>query len=278
MVEIETYNQEKEQYEFVIANWYNALKQIKDRNGRVGRMSEFIKARNSAPFKDNIWQCGVYSTAGVNYSRKNPILLTRENSELLQLDNAEKAVQLHRNNKEYPITQEKYNFYFKQAELESKEAPEKRSILILPGRANFDINSQNHFNVLRFLSEDPEEAEKYLGRLSEKDIEKITFYLRDKDYVDKQESPFQNQLWLHRLGDRFGERSGLFGVLRILDYNDNRVFGAFEKTGETNSKKIERHSPKQLNEYLKIAHGVRTGDLPVSKLEQLIEFLESLKQ
>ena len=266
----------KEQYEFVIANWYNALKQIKDRNGRVGRMSEFIKARNLAPFEDNIWKYGAYSTAGLDYAQENPILLTRENSELLELENAKKAVQLHKNNKEYPITQEAYNSHLKQAEKESKKAPEKRSILILPERANFDINSQNHFDVLRFSAEDPKEAEKYLGRLSEKDIEEISFNLRDKEYVDEQESPFQDQLWLRRLGFR----SYLGGVDRSLDYGRSRVFRVFGKTGEASSKKISPCSAKEALKMYKIVEEIRKGNIKLSdlelKLSEVSSFLENL--
>ena len=286
MIQAQTYNPRKERYKIIIANWYNALKQIKDRNGRVGRMSEFMRARNQAPFEDDVWQCGAYASTTLDYAKDNHVLLVKEGPELLQLENAERAVQLHRDNKEYPITQDTYNSHLKQAEKESKtkKAPEKRSILILPERENFTISSENHFDVLRFLAEDPNQAEKYLRRLSEKDINKITFYLRNKNYVDKQEVPFQDQLWLHSLDSG----SGLFGYGRYLNYDYVRVFGVFKKTGEASSQKIEGskqklpYSSKEAIEMYKLVEKIRKGDIRISdlesKLSQVSDFLENLSK
>lgn len=274
----------QEKAEIVIANWYNALNQIKARNGRVGRMSEFIRARNDAGFEDNIWQYGAYSTAGLDYAPKNPVLLLKTNSELLQLENAEKAAQLHRANKEYPITQDTYDLHLKQAEAESKKAPEDRNVLILPQRENFKISSQKYFDVLRFLAEDPKQAEKYLERLSEGDINGIYFYLRDKNYVDKQESLFTDQLWLHRLVDW----SGLVGNYWCLGYDVDGVLGVFEKTGEASQKKIERssqklpYSTKEALKMHKIVQEIRKGNVKLSDLEsrlsQVSDFLENLSK
>ncbi len=275
----------QEKAEIVLANWYNALKQIKDKNGRVGKMSDFIRARNQAPFEDNVWQYGAYTTAGLNSAPKNPVLLLRKNTELLQLENAKRAVQLHRNDKECPITQDTYNRHLKQAEKEAKakKSPEKRNILILPERDNFSINSEVHFDILRFLAEDPKQAEKYLGRLSEKDINEIDFYLRNKDYVDRQESPFQDQLllhWVHSRSSLFGDRD------LVSDYGG--VFGVFEKTGKASSKKVKRsaqkllYSPKEALKIYRIVQEVRKGDVKISdlesKLSNVADFLENLSK
>lgn len=115
---------------------------------------------------------------------QNPVLLLKRNEELLQLDNAKRAVQYHQNNKEYPIAQDTYKQHFEQAEEETKKDIEERNILILPERNTFSITAQDYFDILRFLAENPKEAEKYLKRVSEKEINAITFYLRSKDYVD----------------------------------------------------------------------------------------------
>ena len=249
---VETQAKQKEKAEITIANWYNALKQIYERKGEVGTMAEFIRARNSAPFEDRVWQYGANTKAGLDYAKNNPVLLLRENSELLNLENAERAVQLYRKDKEYSITQGIYNSHLSKAEKESKKAPEKRSILILPGRDNFSITSQSHFDVLRFLAESPKEAEKYLERLSEKGIKEIKVILRNKNYVDNQDSPFTDQLWLHRLDDR----SYLSGSNRYLDGSNDGVIGVRQVSGEASTQKISRkeselYTPGQISSALK---------------------------
>ena len=248
---VETQAKQKEKAEITIANWYNALKQIYERKGEVGTMAEFIRARNSAPFEDRVWQYGANTKAGLDYAKNNPVLLLRENSELLNLENAERAVQLYRKDKEYSITQGIYNSHLSKAEKESKKAPEKRSILILPGRDNFSITSQSHFDVLRFLAESPKEAEKYLERLSEKGIKEIKVILRNKNYVDNQDSPFTDQLWLRRLDDRSD-----LGGLRGLGNSYGGVIGVRQVSGEASTQKISRkeselYTPKQILSALK---------------------------
>jgi len=282
-MQTQTY-QGKEKAEIVIANWYDALKQIKDRKGRVGRMSELISARNDAEFNETVWLYGAYTKAGLDYAQNNPVLLLRENSELLQLDNAKKAVQLHRNGKAYPLTQEAYDSHLKQAEKEakSKSAPEKRSILILPERETFSINSQNYFDFLRFLAEDPKQAEKYLERLSEKDINQVEFYLRNKSYVGQQEAPFQDQLWAHSLGGMSSFSGG-----KVLDSDGNWLLGVFS-IGEASSKKIERsaqklpYSIKEAQKIYKIVQEIRESNIKLSdlesKLSQVSDFLENLSK
>jgi len=262
----------KESYKIVdIGNWHYALIKIQEKRGRVGRTSEFISARNNAEFKDNVWRYSAYLTAGLNFAPKNSVLLLRENSELLQLENAAEAVQLHKNNKEYPIAQDTYNSHLNQAEKESKNPPENRNILILPERVNFSINSQNHFDILRFLAEDPKQAEKYLGRLSGNKLNKINFYLRNKNYVDEQESPFQDQLCLHR----FDYGSCLDGKDKNLG-SDIRVFGMFP---------IDKASSKKSREASKmyeIVQEIRKGNISISdlesKLSQVSTFLENLSK
>ena len=43
----------REKYEIVVANWHNALSQIKERKGRVGTMAELMRKKNSADYKMN---------------------------------------------------------------------------------------------------------------------------------------------------------------------------------------------------------------------------------
>ncbi len=267
-----------DKYETIIANWYDSLRQIKKRNGRVAKMGELIKERNESLFDDNarqhgvytnVLQYGVYTTAGLDYAPQNPVLLLRENSALLQSDNAEKAVQLHRNDKEYPISQDTYNSHLRQAEKEAENVPEERNILILPERDAFSINSQNHFDVLRFLAEDPTQAEKYLGKLGEKGINQINFYLRNKEYVDKQETPLTDQLWVHGVGGGFD----FIGYHNCLNFANHLVLGAFP---------IDKASPKTAKKMYKIVQEISKGNVKLSDLEsrlsQVSSFLENLSK
>ncbi len=257
--------------ELVVGNWHNALKKIKDRRGKVARMSEFIKIINNKEFEDedNINIYGAYSTAGLDYAQNCPVLLLRKNSKLLQLENAEKAVQLGRDNKEYSITQEVYNAHLRIAEKSAKKAPEERNILILPKREDFNITLPDYFDILRFLAESPEEAEKYFERFLKKGIDYIGFNLKKEDYVDKRESPFTDQLWLDwrkgvvnwvdklpkgsNFGDYFGGWKG---------HNQIGVFAIFQKSGESKQEIFSIYDPlseemKRCYQMHKLEEGMR---------------------
>ena len=128
-----------EKYELVTGNWYNILLQARERKGRVGRASDLIRAKNSLPFEHEFWQNGAYVSTTLDHAQENPVLLIKDNSDLLKLKNAEKAVQLHSQGEEVYITKTKYNAHLKQAEKEAKKAPEKRGIFIFPERLSPEI-------------------------------------------------------------------------------------------------------------------------------------------
>jgi len=242
----------QEKLELVQGNWYNILKKISERKGRVAAMADLIKAKNSLQFEE-LWQNGAYVSTTLDYSPENPVILIADNSDLLNLKNAKKAVEAHSSGQELYTTQAKYDAHLKQAEKESKKSPEDRSLFILPKRDTFNITSQNYFDVLRFLAQDPKQAEKYLNKLSEKGIDSLRFYLVDKDYVDKQSAPFERQLWSHRLVGRSGLDGG-----RSLDYGDGRAVSVSPLLGEargaqkiSEKSKVETYTPKQLASTLK---------------------------
>ena len=243
----------QEKLELVQGNWYNILKKISERKGRVAAMADLIKAKNSLQFEE-LWQNGAYVSTTLDYSPENPVILIADNSDLLNLKNAKKAVEAHSSGQELYTTQAKYDAHLKQAEKESKKSPEDRSLFILPKRDTFNITSQNYFDVLRFLAQDPKQAEKYLNKLSEKGIDSLRFYLVDKDYVDKQSAPFERQLWSRRLDGR----SELFGYFRYLVGDLNRAVSVSPLLGEargaqkiSEKSKVETYTPKQLASTLK---------------------------
>ena len=242
----------QEKLELVQGNWYNILKKISERKGRVAAMADLIKAKNSLQFEE-LWQNGAYVSTTLDYSPENPVILIADNSDLLNLKNAKKAVEAHSSGQELYTTQAKYDAHLKQAEKESKKSPEDRSLFILPKRDTFNITSQNYFDVLRFLAQDPKQAEKYLNKLSEKGIDSLRFYLVDKDYVDKQSAPFERQLW--SLG--LDVRSVLDGG-RDLDGGVDRAVSVSPLLGEargaqkiSEKSKVETYTPKQLASTLK---------------------------
>lgn len=197
-------NEEQKQVkeDFVKRNWYKALKRIKKIDGRVGRPSHLIYLRNRSFFSDRFWQHGGYTSTTLDYFEDNPILLLRDNSELLQLANAKKAVKTYKKGREYDITKEEYKKHLSQAEKEAKKNPENKSIFILPEREPLFINLRDNFDLLRFLSEDSDEAERYMRRLANEKINDILFNVIDKDKVDDYGEPFQSQLWLYDINGR----------------------------------------------------------------------------
>ncbi len=98
----------------------------------------------------------------------------------------------------------------------------------------------------------------------------ITLYLVDKNIVDKQSGTLLTQLWFGFLD----YRSDFYGNYRYLD-DGSGARGV--KVSAEGTQKILPYT-EELGNCLQIAQGVRTGNLPASKLEQLIRFLESLKE
>ncbi len=249
---------------------------------------KLITSRDNAYLRILTGQDSVYSQNG-NYTRESPIYskeisLLVLDSPLQNIELAKQAVQANRNRNYFQLEdKELFERYLSQAEKDKKKAPEKRKVLILPSDETFEISRTKNFEFARGLFKD--QAELYLKFLedSKYKINSIKFYSVSKKTINKVENPIITQMWLCRLGS--GVRSDLGGDDRSL--NDNvRVRGVASSLGireatEPN-KNLSRmklnYSQRQLERYSKILEGVKSGKLPNSKLEKIIEFFNELKQ
>ncbi len=223
---------------------------------------------------------GSYISAGFSYL-KEELPLFSFNSPLLNQELAEKAVKANRNGN-YFTTLDKI-LYIKQreiAEMDKTKDPEKRRVLILPERKNFVISPTENQKILYAIfnsrnNKIPVEdlAGKYLKFLNQ---DNILVNLIDPKTVDSLEGTVLTQAWLYGLGGR----SGLGGGSRSLKYG-SRVRGVQKETAEGSLQNIKNiklpYSPKEIKKYSDLIQKVRKGDIPNSKLEKVIIFLDKLK-
>ena len=114
-------------------------------------------------------------------------------------------------------------------------------------------------------------AKAYGEFLKKTGINAMPLWFNDEKYINSQEKPFANQLWLHRLDA--DDQSCLSGG-RGLVYNGvvRGVRNVEPRSGETASKiSGYKFTNKQAEKYLKILKEVRTGNIPASKLEEVIK-------
>ncbi len=209
----------------------------RDRDGqyrvdKVGQASEFIYALHNCPeFENDAYFIGGVVSSVVFYCRNQSPLLIKDDQEFFSLKNATKMLNLHfKNLKDFSLDRLVYDMFLQRAEIEAKKSPEEREIFILPARKDFYISCNDNFDVLRFLAEDSELARQHLDKTKNKNI---FFSLINKDYVDDQEIPFREQLWMEGLGDvndvckKFGQGAVLSGAFVIDDgllYDSYRFF------------------------------------------------------
>ena len=115
-------------------------------------------------------------------------------------------------------------------------------------------------------------AKAYGEFLKKTGINAMPLWFNDEKYINSQEKPFANQLWLRRLDA--DNQSNLYGDGRNLNCG-NAVRGVRNvepRSGETASKiSGYKFTNKQAEKYLKILKEVRTGNIPASKLEEVIK-------
>src|SRR3989344_4380646 len=192
------------------------------------------------------------STKG-NYVREGVLYIPRKGTKLVRnspiLYSAEEATQAHRDIKEfYP----------------SKEANEKALTIWAFGAGDSD-KAQAYGNWLRN---------------GEPEIMKMPVWAVDKDYVNKQNYPFARQLWFSRLDSRSvlnGGSRDLHSGDRVRGVREVSAEGASQKVSKTTeTENVKKYTPQEIEEHKKIVEGVRTGELPASKLEEVLGLFSRL--
>ncbi len=264
-------------------DFYTNLLELERQGARVITPSQEIKARLRTQGKEDIGKdCGTYVTAGLEYIKEeSPIL--RLMSRLLKPELARQAVEANRQ-RSYFHTQtiKEYEQSAEQAEKEQKQGkkPWKKSVLVLPSRASFNITSNENLEVLQFLARSEKLARKYFEFNGSHPMKT---YLLDNNTVDSQDGTLMTQLWIGDLDNG----SVFVGNGRYFDYS-RWVRGMLKRIGEASSqtRKLGKtqqivkapYTQRQLTNNLKRVEGVRQGRLGVSRLEKVIEFLDKLKK
>ena len=136
-------------------------------------------------------------------------------------------------------------------------------VLVLPEKTHFNISRQDE--TARGLLKD--QTNVYFDFINQ---DNIKVYLVSPDTVNSQNNSLLTQLWFSGLDDW----SDLDGSGN-LDCSD-RVRGV-KKTSEAGSQpgKVP-YTQRQVTQVAKILKGVREGNLPASKLEKALSFMEKL--
>lgn len=193
-----------------------ALVAVKKKGGEIISAEKLAYARIQKTPEHSLSQNGSYVKEGSLFvpNAEHKRILLRES---LVLKNPSAAVEAHRKNQEYSLGQD----FSVEAYLES--LPEG-SYLIIDDLSRLPTNRFGEDERAIWLF--GKHAGDYGLFLKEAGVESTGFYLyTDNDsYVDVQENPFANQLWL----DRVGNDSDINGYVRSLNYYD-RVRGVAQK-------------------------------------------------
>lgn len=227
---------------------------------------------------------GTWTTAGFEYAKSQPPIL-RLSSKLLNEELAKQAVQANRAGKYFSTETTKE--YYESAQIAEKEAktgiePEKRSVILLPSRRQFTLSDTQNWEILQAILKD--QAKPYFELNGP-----IIVYPVSPENIYLQDGTLLTQLcffWLRYKSSFSGGRG--------LD-NDSRAHRVFDKTSEGNLQKtiklevqnytlkttkprVSKYTSEELSNYIKIAKEAIAVNLPNSKLEEIVEFLESLRQ
>ena len=246
------------------ADFYSELKELKLGGARLISPRDEAYARLQTIGKDNIGEDdGTRTRAGFDYAKEQlPIL--RLNSRLLNPALAKKAVKSNRANAYFHTeTTEEYEQSLKQAEKDMSKEPSKRSAVVLPSRDNFTMSDKENWEVLEAVLKD--QAEPYF-----KFNGPITVYPVDKKVVDAQDGTIETVLWFRNLRN-WSDFSGISWDLGNA-YRARGVRESAEGTAKISKQSINSYTSKQAQKYLKILDGVRKGNLPASRLEEIVKY------
>ena len=229
-------------------------------------------ARMEKDKRRSLNQNGSYTKEGVIYFRDaKPILAL--NSPLLDLRLARQAVQANRDGKYFSTPDGKmYEKFAKLAEEGKSQEPEKRKAVYLPNtNCTLTTSDADFNNVLRALFK--EAKDDYLTFNGQD----IPLYLVDKNTVNALPGTVLTQMWFRGLD----YRSELGGD-RNLDCGDwvrgvSKSERASASEGKTQPTQVSLYTKSQLNQAVRLVKGVRTGNIPASRLEEVTQFLGRLK-
>jgi len=144
-------------------------------------------------------------------------------------------------------------------------------LFFLPSRTNFIMSDKENWEIYQTIFKD--QAKPYFELNGPITIHPVGF-----KEVDSQYGTILTNLWFGSLGDRSAfasDSSGCFVVVGDL------ARGVFVSTEGANVQKVSNKLPytqSELDKLSQMIRGVKKGDLPASKLEKVIEFLDKLKQ
>ena len=107
--------------------------------------------------------------------------------------------------------------------------------------------------------------------LKDNKITAMPLRFNNQGYINEQGKPYANQLWLGGLA----YVSHVGGSSRSLDYD--RARGVLSHTAGSGTQKLP-YTNRRLDRVIKIADGVRKGDIKASQLEKIVSFLEGFRK
>lgn len=247
-------------------DFYSDLQQIQEAKAGLISPRDETYARLMTKEKENIGkEYGTWTCAGFEYAKgQSPIF--RLNSRLTEPEKAKLLVKVNRQGKYFHTeSTREYEESLRQAEEDKDKEPVERNVIVLPSRDNFIMSDKENWEIYQAILK--EQAKPYFELNGP-----IPFYLVDKDVVDSQNGTILTPLWFSSLDYRSGF-NGNYTFLVNLNFRARGVLRSAEGTA-----KILPYSQKQVGKYLKLVLGVRNGNMPASKLEEVAEFLESLKR
>ena len=246
------------------------LKQLSQGNARLISPRDEAYARLQTRGKEKIGKSyGTWATAGFEYAKEQlPVLRLR--SRLLNQRLAKKAVQENRQGRYFHTdSTEEYETSAEQAEKDKEKDPEKRKVLVLPSITKFTISDKDNWEIYQAILKD--QAKPYFELNGP-----ITIYPVGVREVDSQDGTLMTQMWFSGLGVRSGLGGGR-GLGCVCWARGVLKTGRASRVAVGSQTKLP-YTSKQLDKNSRIVQGVRTGELPASKLEQVEEFLGGLKQ
>ena len=194
-----------------------ALKALKSKKAEIISLRDLVYARMQEESKNTLCQYGSYVKEGDIYvPNQKGVILTRNS---LILKSPEQAIQAKGDRIEFHIDKKQALKY-----LEKAKDQKDNLVILLTDFNSIPTNRFGNDKLTTWLFED--QAKDYGLFLKENGINEMPLFFNDQDYINKQKSPYANQLWLGCLLGRYNLRGNLGGL--FLFYNQ-KVRGVFKE-------------------------------------------------
>ena len=258
---------------YVEESYGDWLTNIVESRGKIISPRDEAYARLQTQATEKIGQSyGTQTSAGFEYA-KDQLPIVRLHSRLLEKAMAERAVAANKNGNYFctPTTKE-YEASLKEAEKEMKKDPKDWNVFTFPSPDSITISDKEHWNLYQAFLKD--QATPYFELNGP-----ITVHHVSKNVVDARNGTLLSYLWFGSLDSR----CGFVCDDCFIDFNYETRWVSRKETAEGTQKISSEeinvaYTQKEINKYSDILQKVRTGELPNSRLEELVEFLERLKQ